>query len=131
MCNSNLNSENILIVEDNEICNEILSEYLKSYNFNVCIVVNGKEAVDLVKNSGKSFCLILMDIVMPIMDGCMAAKKIKEIDSNIPIIAQTAIDFRNNPTVDFSNFDHAILKPLNLKKLKDIIDIVTNKYAEK
>ena len=125
MRNFNLNEEflskTVLVVEDDEISFLVLSEYLKRSNYKVVRAVNGKEAVSLVNNSKEPFALILMDILMPVMNGFEAAEKIKVINGNIPIIAQTAVAFDWNNEVDFSNFDHLMIKPLDFKKLGKLI----------
>lgn len=125
--NEKLPSKTVLVVEDDEISFLVLSEYLKHSNYKVVRAVNGKEAVSLVKNSKETFSLILMDILMPVMNGFEAAEKIKGINGNIPIIAQTAVAFDWNNEVDFSNFDHLMIKPLDFKKLGELIYSAVNK----
>jgi hypothetical protein len=119
--------QSVLVVEDDEISFLIFSEYLETDGYKVIRAVNGKEAVSLVKNNKESFSLILMDIIMPVMNGFEAAKKIKKINKEIPIIAQTAIAFYWNDNKDFSDFDHVMLKPLNFQKLGRLISSIINK----
>ncbi len=78
----------ILLAEDNEINQEIVSGLLENSKIELDIAKNGREAVDMFKR-GK-YTLILMDIQMPVMDGYEATKIIRQIDSDIPIIAITA-----------------------------------------
>ena len=86
---------NILLVEDNDINMEIAQFYLEDYGADVDIAWNGKEAFEIFKNSksGK-YDIILMDVMMPVMDGLEAAGKIRNLEradaKNIPIIAMTA-----------------------------------------
>lgn len=131
MCSSYLNnyssSKTVLVVEDDEISFLVLSEYLKQDNYTVERAVNGKEAVFLVKNSEYAFSLVLMDIKMPVMNGFEAAQKIKKINKEIPIIAQTAVVFDWNNKTDFSNFEHVMLKPLDFQKLRKQIDSIISK----
>lgn len=87
-----LENANVLLVEDNLINQKIVVLSLKKLVKNIEIANNGKEALDRFGTS--RFDLILMDIQMPIMNGIVATKKIREIESNsnfhIPIIAITA-----------------------------------------
>ncbi len=87
-----LKDANVLLVEDNQINQKIVLLSLKDTVNSIDVAANGKEALD---KFGKSkYDIILMDIQMPVMDGIVATKKIREIESstntNIPIIAITA-----------------------------------------
>ena len=125
--NEKLPSKTVLVVEDDEISFLVLFEHLKKYNCSVVRAVNGIEAVTLVKNKKEPFDLILMDILMPLMNGFEAAATIKKINNNIPIIAQSAVAFDWGNEVDFSNFNHLFIKPLDFKKLGKLIDSIINK----
>ena len=84
----------ILVVEDNETNQEVVSSMLKKLGCRVSIASNGKEAVDAVSDS--SYNLIFMDCQMPVMDGYQATAEIrrfedeKEGENYTPIIALTA-----------------------------------------
>lgn len=77
----------ILIAEDNAVNQKVITGMLKKMGFTFIVVENGQEAVDTFDT--EPFDLILMDIEMPVMDGVMATKKIRET-SSIPICALTA-----------------------------------------
>lgn len=87
-----LQNASILLVEDNLINQKIVVLSLKKLVKNIEIANNGKEALD--KFGTSKYDLILMDIQMPIMNGIVTTKKIREIEassnSHIPIIAITA-----------------------------------------
>jgi len=80
----------ILIAEDDEINFMFLEEMLSELKFKIIHASNGKKAVELFIQHRDEIDLVLMDIQMPIMDGFTATQKIKEIQPQIPIIAQTA-----------------------------------------
>lgn len=87
-----LKDANILLVEDNSINQKIVILSIKDLVKTIEVAVNGKDALD---KFGKSrYDLILMDIQMPVMDGIVATKKIREIEASTngatPIIAITA-----------------------------------------
>ncbi len=88
----NLENANVLLVEDNLINQKIVILSLKKLVKNIDVAVNGKEALD--KFGTSKYDIILMDIQMPIMNGYMAAKKIRELEASTnthtPIIAITA-----------------------------------------
>lgn len=87
-----LKSSNVLLVEDNAINQKIIILSLKNKVGNIDIANNGKEALD--KFGTRKYDLILMDIQMPVMNGILATKKIRELEASTnihtPIIAITA-----------------------------------------
>lgn len=80
----------VLIVEDEEVNYLILNELLTAWGVSTIWAKNGREAVELVNSLKQGINLILMDIRMPVMDGYAATMEIKQINSSIPIVAQTA-----------------------------------------
>ncbi len=72
-----LDGLNVLVVDDNAITRNILSNYLKSFKFNVTTVHNGEEAILQLEKAGNHYELILMDWRMPGMDGIETAKRIR------------------------------------------------------
>jgi len=86
----------ILVVEDDQITQEILSLYLLEYEY-VTVVASGEKA--LAKCMSEVFDVVLMDIRLKVgMDGVQTFKKIKEIEAykNIPILAITAYAMRGD-----------------------------------
>ncbi|MGI5921777.1 MAG: response regulator [Syntrophomonadaceae bacterium] len=80
----------ILIVEDNELNQKIVSQMLINYGFEVTTVNNGLECLNILQR--KNFDLILMDMQMPVMDGYEATRLIRKNEAwqHIPVIAMTA-----------------------------------------
>ena len=87
-----LKDAKVLLVEDNEINQKIVLLSLSRLVSQIDVARNGKEALEMFGT--KQYDLILMDIMMPVMDGIVATKKIREIEStgssHVPIIAITA-----------------------------------------
>ena len=80
---------NILICDDEKDIVSAIEIYLKTAGYSVYKAYNGKEAVDMV--NAKDIQLVLMDVMMPQMDGITAMAKIRE-NSNVPVIMLTARD---------------------------------------
>ncbi|MBQ8767187.1 MAG: response regulator transcription factor [Clostridia bacterium] len=78
---------NILIVDDEKDIVNALDIYLKSEGYSTFLAYNGIEAIEMVRQN--EIHLVIMDIMMPVMDGITAMVKIREI-SNIPVILLTA-----------------------------------------
>ena len=90
-----LAGKNILLAEDNEINMEIAEFYLTDYGASVDQAWNGQEASEKVaKAPPGTYDIILMDVMMPVMDGLTATRKIRAMESSdvgaIPILAMTA-----------------------------------------
>ena len=119
---STLKGSKILLVEDNSLNIEIIHNILEIYHIKIDDAFNGKEAVEKIKNDPKGYELILMDIQMPIMDGFEATKKIKEINSSIPIVALTANAMYSDikKTKDAGMSEH-LSKPVEISKLYEVL----------
>ena len=90
------NGVRVLLVEDNELNAEIASFLLERHGMEVTWVQNGKKAVDEIAQRADAYDFIFMDIMMPIMDGLKATKKIRKMGYTIPIIAMTANAFTDD-----------------------------------
>ena len=126
---------NILIVDDNLPARKLLKNWLQS--FGQCDMVNnGREAVDLFAEEcteGNPYDLILLDIMMPVMDGQMALKEIRRMErefgvpykDEVVIIMVTAVDTAKDVGEAYTRggCTDYITKPISkdvlLKKLKD------------
>ncbi len=109
--------KHILVVEDNEINAEILTELLKQINFQVESAMSGKEAIRLFEMSEKGYYdIILMDLQMPDMDGYETAKAIRSSAhpdaTTISIVALTADDFSEEQKSLDSGMDYHIRKTI-------------------
>jgi signal transduction histidine kinase/CheY-like chemotaxis protein len=104
----------IAVAEDEKDNLYLLTRILKKLNVEVIGFSNGIEIVDFFrKKTNKKVDLILMDIKMPEMDGIMATSLIREINPNIPIIAQTAYAMVEDiEKIKASSFDDYISKPI-------------------
>jgi signal transduction histidine kinase/DNA-binding response OmpR family regulator/ligand-binding sensor domain-containing protein/HPt (histidine-containing phosphotransfer) domain-containing protein len=84
----------VLLVEDNKINQDVAAGMFEAIGIRYEIADNGKEALDLVQESGSptKFSIIFMDLQMPVMDGYEATSKIRELKEHkdLPIIAMTA-----------------------------------------
>jgi CheY-like chemotaxis protein len=101
----------VLVVDDIDDNRELVIKNFETTAIDISSAINGLEAVNMAKK--EKFDLIIMDIRMPVMDGYEAAKEIKQIDKNIPIVALTASvmksEFQENKR---ENFDAYLRKPV-------------------
>lgn len=102
---------NILICDDEKDIVSALSIYLSTENYNIFTAYTGQEALDVVAKN--DIHLILMDIMMPLMDGITATAKLRET-SNIPIILLTAKSEDTDKILGLNTgADDYITKPFN------------------
>ena len=118
----------VLLTEDNELNMEIAEFVLQNEGTVVTKAWNGQEAVDIFrKSSPGEFDVILMDIMMPVMNGYEAAKMIRSLDREdakvIPIIAMTANAFtEDRRRAKEAGMDEHIAKPVDGKLLVKVIN---------
>ena len=102
---------NILVCDDEKDIVAALKIYLSSENYNVFEAYSGKEAIDIVNSN--NIHLILMDVMMPQMDGISATAKLREY-TNIPIILLTAKSEDSDKVLGLNiGADDYITKPFN------------------
>ena len=108
----------VLLVDDNEISLDISEKLLSNKGIEVTKARNGKEAVDIFSKEDGRFDLIIMDILMPVMDGLTATRMIRSMPNvekaaTIPIIALTVNAFREH-------FEESLWAGMNAHLVKPI-----------
>lgn len=124
-----LTGVNVLMAEDNDLNAELATVMLEDAGMAVTRAFDGKEAVELFKNHPQgTYDIILMDIMMPNMDGHQAAKTIRAMGTErpdagtIPIIALSANAFAEDIKASLdSGMNGHVSKPLNMKEVTDTI----------
>ena len=112
----------ILIVDDEVKIREVVREYAKVSGYECDQASNGKDAIEMVKNN--DYDCIILDIMMPELDGFSACKKIKEI-KNIPVIMLSARQEEDDKLFSFDiGVDDYVTKPFSPKELMARIKVV-------
>ena len=122
-------NKTILVAEDEPANYIYIEEVLKITKAKVLKAINGKEAVDIFKNNS-NIDVIIMDIKMPEMDGYEATRQIKKINSDIPIISQSAYAMPGdiNKGID-SGMNDYLIKPVKPNVLLSILNKHLNKLS--
>ncbi|MGC9341719.1 MAG: PAS domain S-box protein [Bacteroidales bacterium] len=124
----NWSDKTFLIAEDDASNYFLLHENLKKFKVNILWAKTGIEAVETFKNSPNSIDLILMDVQMPEMNGYEATRLIKELNPEVPVIAQTAYAMAGEREASLkAGCDDYISKPLIMNELLFIL----NKYLDR
>lgn len=122
----------VLLVEDNELNREIATEILQMNEMEVIPACDGAEAVDIFRSSRPyEYDFVLMDMQMPVMDGCTAAREIRGLDredaQKVPIIAVTANAFQEDAEKAVrSGMNGHISKPIDF----DVLIRTLEKFLE-
>jgi PAS domain S-box-containing protein len=118
-------SQKALVVEDNETNQIVARSILEKIGFEVKIANNGELGVEKVK--GEQFDIIFMDLQMPIMDGFEATKKIREFNSETPIIALSAAVMQEDKELtQEAGMNSHLSKPIDMLELQNLLQ----KYFE-
>ncbi len=106
---------NILVVDDEDLIRRVIKEYLTLEGFTIFEAINGLEAIELINK--EKIDLVIMDIMMPKMDGFTACKEIRKI-SQVPFIMLSARSEEYDKLVGFDlGIDDYVTKPFSPKEL--------------
>ena len=129
--NADFRGRHILLVEDNELNREIAVAILHEYGFLVDTAENGAVAVEKICTSDPGrYDLVLMDVQMPVMDGCTATRRIRALKdparAAVPIVAMTANVFEEERRRAFDcGMNGFLSKPIVIEELVDALkDII-------
>ncbi len=123
----------VLLVEDNTTNQIIARSLLEDGGFKVLIAENGGEGVEIFRNNMDKVDLVLMDLHMPVMNGYEAADRIREISSDVPVVAMTAdVILGVVEQCREHGMEHYISKPFVPEKFAETIrKIIAGRYEPK
>ena len=117
-------NETILLVDDEFSIREITGATLETYGYKVVKADNGFSAIDAFSKDKDKIKIVIMDMVMPDMDGYSAIQKIKEINPTVKIIANSGLADQKKRSDDL-NVDEFLVKPFSadvlLRTIKKIL----------
>ncbi len=119
--------ETVLLVDDDENIRDLLPTLLTDFGYKVVTAENGKEALEIYRMEKDRISLILLDLIMPVMDGRKCLEEILQIDPNAKVIISTG--FSENEPVNGAMINGAkgfVRKPYSLRKLLTTIREVLN-----
>ena len=110
-------NKTVLIVEDDELVRDAIAEALRDEGYTVHIASNGREALDTLQSAMKQPRLILLDLIMPVMDGWefLRERERQPALAGIPVCAVSAAE-----TLP-SDVEHRIQKPFRLDDLLEVV----------
>lgn len=121
----------ILVADDNEVNRIVTEEFLKPYKVEVSLAEDGYEAIKLARQ--EQYQMILMDQMMPGLDGIQTVREIRKLDgySQIPVVALTA-DATTEAKLRFQQEGYAgyLIKPVRMGQLEEILAIHLEAYCQ-
>ena len=125
-----MKNKNVLLVEDNLELQNLISNYLKDYNYSCEVFSQPLEALEEFSKNHFKYSIVILDLGLPRMDGFDLFKKLKKI-KNIPIIISTARDDIGNKIYGFElGADDYLSKPYEPRELVLRIDSTLKRYED-
>jgi|GEM_PF-3121309 len=122
------NGERVLVVDDEQSIRDITREILTGFGYHVHLAEHGLEAVEYFREHHRELSLVLTDLMMPVMDGAAAMRRMREIDPAVPILATSGLSSNvckpNQPPEDADMF---IPKPYRTEELLHRIQILLDR----
>ena len=116
----------ILLVDDEEVIRQVGTRMLQKGGFDILVVENGEEAIQIFKKEQRNIKLVLLDLILPTISGRDTAKKLREIDPNVIIVFTSGYGPKDRPDLIQSGEEYFIQKPFQtevlLKTIQDILD---------
>jgi CheY-like chemotaxis protein len=114
--------QTILLVEDDDELRDIIGDLLEESGYDVVPASHGRQAIEYLRTSSERPVLVLLDLMMPIVNGWECLREIKSDDelSSIPVVVMTAMDRDRPPGADL-----VLKKPLRIADLRDIVERLT------
>jgi len=123
-------SLNILLAEDDKNLGTVLKAYLDAKNYQCTLCVNGKEALENYKEG--EFDFLILDVMMPVMDGFTLAREIRETDQTTPILFLTAKSLQEDVMEGFkAGGDDYLSKPFHMDELLARIEAILRRAQTK
>ena len=118
----------ILVVEDEKRLNRIISEALEDEGYSVDNCFNGQDALDYA--AGADYDVIILDIMMPKMDGLEVVRRLRSGGNSTPVLFLTARDsVADRVTGLESGGDYYLVKPFDFQELMAVVRVMTRKYT--
>lgn len=123
-------NKNILLAEDDENLGKLLISYLQAKDFHVELAKNGKIAYELFNNTKQKFDLLVLDVMMPEMDGLTLGSEIRLLDKSIPFLFLSAKSMKEDKLKGFGvGADDYITKPFSMEELLARINAILKRTA--
>lgn len=123
-----MNNQKILLAEDDDNLGTLLQTFLKAKGFEIVLARNGKLALEEFNKDNFNF--VILDVMMPEMDGFSVAKEIRTIDTKTPILFLTAKSMKEDKLEGFAiGGDDYLTKPFSMEELLARINVILKRVS--
>lgn len=113
----------ILLVDDEPVVLDVASEMLISMGFDVLLASNGAEALEIFSRRGEEISLVILDLIMPLMDGWKAFKAIKALDPRVKILVTSGYsDDLEAARIVEMGCNGSLQKPFSMRNLREALE---------
>ncbi len=106
----------ILVVDDNAEARELTSEVLRGEGFRVLEAHNGGDALEVLSEISEVPCLVLVDLLMPVLDGHKFIERLRQVSKDIPVVVITGSGVESIPGVR-----RVVAKPVTPDTLRELV----------
>ena len=125
-----MENKKVLLVEDDPNLGLLLEEYLGHKQYDVSLRTNGKEGLESYKN--EDYDILLLDVMMPQMDGFTMAQEVRKLDREVPIIFLTAKSMKEDKIKGYTiGADDYITKPFSMEVLELKMNAILRRVEDK
>jgi CheY-like chemotaxis protein len=112
--------QKILVVDDNEMIRDLLERMLIHLGYKVAMAKNGQEAIDMLREDTAQFDIIIVDLIMPQVDGLACFEEIKSLNPNVPVIISSGA--ANKDSLFGKGLSAYLEKPYTIEKVKETLE---------
>jgi CheY-like chemotaxis protein len=114
-------STTVLIVDDDEPTQKLLQAVMRRVGFDSVVAPNGSVAIELLDADEQSFACIILDLMMPSVDGAAVVDHLAATRRNVPVIVCTAVGPRHTPDFDTTIVRAVVRKPFDVEHLTNAV----------
>jgi two-component system, cell cycle sensor histidine kinase and response regulator CckA len=116
----------ILIVDDDPLIQDTLENSLTTYNYNTLVANDGIEAIALYAQYRLEISVVLVDMMMPLLDGATTIRVLKAMNSQTSIVAMSGLSlYEINHFLHGINIDNFLIKPFTIQELLQVLQTIS------
>lgn len=122
----------VLVVDDEEVIRRLVQDTLLSFGYSVFLASDGEEALELLEEKVNEIDLVILDVVMPGLKSSQVFKRMKELDSSLPVIVSSGFDIEG-PVRELLDMGAVkfIEKPYRVEDLIQAVEEVLGKRGKR